>query len=166
MKEEWKPYPGWEDYYEVSNKSRIRNVQKGNILKPHLHHSNYYGFCFSRNGENKYLRRSRIVALVWISNPDNKKEVNHKNGITTDDSIENLEWIHPSDNILHYYYKLDKGSKRKINVFSMEGELINQYPSISMAVREMKLPKSSHGNIVTCLKGRIHYAYNHKWQYA
>lgn len=165
--EEWRDYPGFEGKYQISNLSRIRNSHTGRVLKPHLHHSNYYTICFKKAGfKPKYLSRARVIGLVWIDNPENKKEINHINGITTDDSISNLEWVHPSENILHYYYHLDKGSKRKINVLDMNNNIINQYPSISMAVREMKLPDSAIGNIVTRLKGKGKSAYGFKWSYA
>jgi len=166
MKEQWKQCPNWDGLYEISNKSRIKNSITGRVLKPYLHYDNYYRLCFYRDGLPKYLRRSRMVALTWIPNPENKKEVNHKNGITTDDRPINLEWVHPSENILHYYYKLDKGAKRAVKLFTMGNKFIKKYPSISMALRDLGLPMTHCGNVVTHLKGKNHYAYGFKWKYA
>lgn len=166
MKEQWKDVPGFEGKFQVSTRIRLRNLITGNILKPHLHHSGYYTICFKHKGKPKYLSRARVVGLTWIPNPDNKKEINHKNGIKTDDRIENLEWVTPSDNILHYYYTLDKGGKRSVIQMDMSGNEIKTWPSISMAVKSLNNPKASMGNIVTNCKGKNHYAYGFKWKYA
>lgn len=61
--------------------------------------------------EKKYMGLHRFVALAWIPNPKNKPWVNHKNGIKTDNRIENLEWTTIAENIQHAY---DTGLKRKL----------------------------------------------------
>lgn len=47
------------------------------------------------------FRIARIIAQLFIPNPENKGEVNHKNGIRFDDRVENLEWVTPLENIRH-----------------------------------------------------------------
>lgn len=42
-----------------------------------------------------------MVAILFLENPENKKEVNHKNWIRTDNSIENLEWNTHQENVIH-----------------------------------------------------------------
>lgn len=53
------------------------------------------------NNKRKTFRIHRILALCFIPNTENKKEINHKNGIKTDNSLSNLEWCSHSENIQH-----------------------------------------------------------------
>lgn len=102
MKEEWRRVLGYEDFYQVSNKGRVRN-QRGKVLK---HIINSRGYC-SVSLSGKKPRRGhmvhRLVGYAFISNPENKPFINHKNGIKTDNRLENLEWVTASENVKHAF---------------------------------------------------------------
>lgn len=102
MSEEiWKPIP-WRDWIEVSNRGRIRSINyngsgKVQILKQSKHWHGYMRISF----DNKAYYSHRLVAELFIPNPENKREVNHKDGDKTNNSVCNLEWVTPIENRRH-----------------------------------------------------------------
>lgn len=113
INEEWKFILGLEGKYLVSNKGRIKSCnrvviikdgrevfRKGKLLKPYINKINGYSYVVLGYNE-KSLPIHRIVATAFIPNPQNKPTVNHKNGIKTDNCIDNLEWNTYSENNKH-----------------------------------------------------------------
>lgn len=85
----------------VSDAGRIR---KNGRIKPLSITGKYYkigrGYLATRVGR-KLMKVHRLVAIAFIPNPKNLPEVNHINGITTDNRACNLEWTTPRNNQLH-----------------------------------------------------------------
>lgn len=79
--------------------NKIINELKVTMLKPNLALTGY--FTVSVNRKNLYAHR--IIANVFIPNPNNYPVVNHINGIRNDNSFNNLEWCTQSQNIKHAY---------------------------------------------------------------
>lgn len=76
--------------------------KKGNKLTPVLNHKGYYTVkIFYEKGKYKTKFIHRLVAEAFIDNPNNLETVNHKNGIKTDNRVENLEWLSRLNNTKH-----------------------------------------------------------------
>jgi hypothetical protein len=98
MSEIWKvipPYP----LYEVSNLARIRRKETGRVIKSFLRGNGYYLIRLTPYSKNIAIHR--LIAFAFIDNVDNKPYINHKNGIKTDNRIENLEWVTGKENRIH-----------------------------------------------------------------
>ncbi len=88
-------YPG----IEVSNMGRI--MKNGKIACLKENRDGYQKITIKNiNNKTKSVGVHRLVALAFIPNPDNKKEVDHINTIRNDNRVENLRWVTPIENIL------------------------------------------------------------------
>lgn len=92
------------DYYMVSNFGRIYNKYKGIFLKPGLSGSGYLFVYLSTYHGQQMVQVHRLVMLTFfpIENPD-KMQVNHENGIKTENTVLNLSWVTRSENQKHAY---------------------------------------------------------------
>lgn len=98
----WKDIIGYSNDYQISTLGNIRN-KFGKIMKQRInkHRSNYKLIRFY--GAAPFLKVHRLVAKTFIPNPLNKPQVNHINGIKSDNRIENLEWVTAKENTIHMY---------------------------------------------------------------
>lgn len=68
---------------------------------------------YTLDGVQSTYQIHRLVAMAFIKNPNNKSEVNHKNGIRNDNRAENLEWTTHRDNVIHSYNVLKRLTRIK-----------------------------------------------------
>lgn len=112
MIEEWKPVKDFELFYEVSDKGRVRSLdrvdsmnrhKKGVLKSPCNNGRGYMCVNLKAHGKQKQKSIHRLVAEAFIPNPDNLPEVNHKDGNKANNCVDNLEWCTASHNKKHAF---------------------------------------------------------------
>lgn len=169
-KEVWKSVVGYEGFYEVSSLGRVKSlprngtVSTGRVLCPELDKNGYLRVLLQKNGDKKHCLVHRLVAQAFIPNPENKPQVNHKNGVRGENCTANLEWVTASENQQHKFdvlgydktYTMLRGKKIRC---VETGEV---FLSLHDAERKTGIGCS---HICQVLKGMRNTAGNLHWEY-
>lgn len=117
MVEVWRDVIGYEGLYQVSDMGRVKSIgyDKEKILKPGRDTGGYFHVNLFKDGIKKLYKVHRLVCLNFLDNPENKEQVNHINGIKTDNRLINLEWNTRSENRQHAYNTGLQTSSKGIN---------------------------------------------------
>lgn len=126
--------------YFVSNLGRFKN-NSGIIMSNYKVNENGY---FRVYIYNKTYALHRLVAIMFIENPENKEQVNHIDGKKLNNNVENLEWVTNKANQIHKY-KIGLGNNftRKIGQYDLNNILIKEFTSIIGASKELNIGKSN-----------------------
>lgn len=188
----WKPIPGYEGYYDVSNKGRVRSLvrkSKYGVLSerktPRINSMSnrrgYYMTWLYKEGEGKHWLVHRLVALAFIPNPNNLPFVNHKDenpsnnfvyvkpSGTIDERKSNLEWCTTEYNN-NYGTVKERMRKALLNRPDLSMPIIRidkegrktEYPSMQEASR---VNGTHQSNIWKCCNGERITCKGYRWQY-
>ena len=175
-----KVFVDYRGIYQVSNFGRVRSLDRdiwnghgyrkecGKIMSQHSEHHGYQSVGIGLNNKQKRFKVHRLVAGVFIPNPLGLTEVNHKNEISNDNRVENLEWCdrqynNTYGNVVSNRIKsnLNNSKSKPVIQMTMSEEILATYPSIMEAKRQTGL-----ANINACLVGKRNSAGGFKWRYA
>lgn len=113
--EEWKDVPGFQGKYQVSNHGRLISIKSGMILKSSPQSRGYYNHVFTSSGSKpKSFLIHRLVAELFIDNPNNLPEVNHLDFNKANNHHSNLEWVTGKENKRHAIVNDRFGAKQKM----------------------------------------------------
>lgn len=168
------------DYYitdtgEVYSRKDDKYTNKqGRIkrIKPAMTHG-YKVVCLRKNKKPFCKLVHRLVAETFIPNLANKREVNHKDGVKTNNNVENLEWTTSSENKLHAShvlgaYKHLKGQfgkshpKSKVILQIKNGKIINKFYGSCEAQRCTGVHFSG---ILLCCYGKLKTSGGFGWEF-
>lgn len=152
MKEIWKEIKDHEGLYWVSNQGHVKN-KHNHILKPEIRQG-YYSIDLCKNGKRKKCRIHRLVAMAFISNPDNLPMINHKDENKLNNCVENLEWC---DNIYNTHYS----KHENLGVYCFD--LDEYFRSASDAAVHTGVCRTS---IIKACRGQLQQAGGKLWCYA
>jgi hypothetical protein len=147
-REIWKDIVGFDGAYQVSNLGRVKRIYKTRdcrILVPWL---TYNGYLQISLGTKMRDSVHRLVANAFCETKPGCTQVNHINGIKTDNRAENLEWVTQSKNCKHSFYDLGNKARNNKPVECIEtGEV---FVSISEAARQKHV---NSGVLSSCCNG-------------
>ena len=93
----WKDIPNW-DLYEINENGDIRNKKTQKLIIGFINNAGYSRVCLYNNGFKQKFYRHRLVAELFIPNPNNLPEVNHIDGNKQNNNKFNLEWCSRTHN--------------------------------------------------------------------
>lgn len=134
----FKPFPK-NDNYLISDEGKIFSKRANKLLVQKENDAGYLSIKIPIDGKNTDFYVHRLVAEIFIPNPDNKKYVNHKNSIKTDNKVLNLEWVTNQENINHAYATNNFAFTKKIICTDTTNNTAVEYNSIKDLAKELDI---------------------------
>lgn len=170
-KEIWKPVVGYEGLYEVSNWGRVKSIKFGKeiILKQSKNKkTGRLHVVLCKNGILKTYSVHRLVAEAFIDNPNNYKEVNHKDENPQNNVVSNLEWCDAKYNC-NYGTRNKRISEKMTNgklsksvlQYDLEGNFIKEWKSTAECGRN----GFCNHHVAACCRGERKTHKGFIWRY-
>lgn len=176
VKEIWKPIPGYEGLYEISNMGRVKSHNyrghgKTHLMKPSK--AGKYGYRQIGLRKNGKTTQKYIAVLVWtvFKGPIPKGyEVNHIDEDNGNNRLDNFNLLTKKENNNYGNHNkrvalahINGKDSKPVKQFTLDGTFIKEYPSIHEAERQTGF---NQNGICQCCRGNQHTSYGYKWQYA
>ena len=150
---------GFEDY-QIYPDGRLWSKKRNKFLKACKSEKGYMHLRLFKDGKPYCKKIHRLIAEQYISNPENKKEVDHINRVRDDNRLENLRWVTHQENLLnintyktnnsgHKNISYDTGNKNwrfKKNYFKKQKVRVFQTKTEALCFKYIQLLKIKAGN--------------------
>jgi hypothetical protein len=175
MTEKWVDIKGYEGLYQISDLGRVKRSPRETLqwnhqlqkeipviypmryLKYDKIKGGYLRVTLSKGNTQDRFIVHRLVADHFLPNPENKPHVHHKNSITHDNRLVNLEWVTPIENE-RYKWELKQPKILAIDPNGDKTEWANQMD----CARGLKLPRNG---IQRTLSGAVNSYRGYKFSY-
>lgn len=142
----WENISDYDGLYKISNLGKVIRIKTNRILK-YRNSRGYVAVSLSKDGKVKDFKVHRLVAMAFVSNPNNKPDVNHIDGNKHNNMSINLEWTTHSENIQHGYDKcllqprkgIDNSLSKAIIQFDKQMNKLFEYDSITEASQKISI---------------------------
>jgi len=151
--------------YQISNFGNVINIKKNKQMHPYLKKSGYVVIRLSNKGQAVECKIHRLVAIAFITNPDNLPFVNHKDENKSNNHYTNLEWCNSTYNN-NYGTRSERQAKKiqkPVKQYSINNVFIKKYSSIQEAG---KSTNNNPNNISNCLRTKAKTSGGYIWKYA
>lgn len=147
---------GFEGLYAITSCGKVWSYRRNKFLSPYICNTGY-AIAYLRKNKKTYRKLiHRLVAEAYLPNYENLPQVNHKNEITTDNWVNNLEWCTNKYNV-NYGTRLKKIYKP---IYCIELDRI--FESIKDAEIELCIP---HSSIIQCCRGVLNQTHGYHFKY-
>jgi hypothetical protein len=167
VSEEWRPVVGYEGLYSVSSEGRVnsdaervKSYRTTRLIKTPPNCRGYPQVTLRKNGIKKSRTVHRLVATAFLPNPLGLPQINHINGIKTDNRVCNLEWVTAKENIRHALRLPSRNESPRRKLTSSDVERIRTLLQGGHSARELATRFGVHDSHVRRIKRGVTWIEN------
>lgn len=123
------------DNYYITKDGKVFSIISNKYLKQYLGTNGYYQVDLRKNNKTYKLTIHRLLALTYIDNPNNLRDVDHINENKLDNRVENLQWVSHRDNLIKNFKKISNIRNFRECKLYKNNELIKSFKSIRECCR-------------------------------
>lgn len=135
------------DNFNITKEGKIIRLKDNKTMMCCIDSAGYVKFAPRFEGVQFQVKVHRLVAMKYLDNPNNLPIVNHKNGIKTDNRVENLEWCDCKHNIRHAHKNklaTNKHLNKRVKQIDVEtNKIINVFNSYREASIHTKISEQN-----------------------